>query len=89
MSRRSLHVEPHGPLQIALVPYMSPLVPIDRLALSIVLTLATMFGVGASRALIANLRWWKAGSEMLGLGAVVAALAYGSGAVVAAFVDGA
>ena len=38
-----------------------------------------MFAVGASRGLIANLRWWKAGLEMLGLGAVVAALAYASG----------
>ena len=42
-----------------------------------------MFAIGASRALIANLRWWKAGLEMLGLGAIVAAIAYGSGAIVA------
>jgi hypothetical protein len=47
-----------------------------------------MFVVGASRALIANVRWWTAGLEMLGLGAVVAALAYGSGALVAAVVAG-
>jgi VIT1/CCC1 family predicted Fe2+/Mn2+ transporter len=46
-----------------------------------------MFVVGASRALIANVRWWKAGCEMSGLGAVVAALAYASGAIVAAIVD--
>ncbi len=39
------------------------------------------------RVLITNLRWWRAGVEMLGLGAVVAAVAYGSGAVVAAFVQ--
>jgi VIT1/CCC1 family predicted Fe2+/Mn2+ transporter len=52
-----------------------------------VLTFLAMFFVGASRALIANVRWWKAGFEMLGLGAVVAALAYASGAVVAAVVD--
>jgi VIT1/CCC1 family predicted Fe2+/Mn2+ transporter len=45
-----------------------------------------MFAVGASRALIANVRWWRAGLEMLLLGALVAALAYGSGAVVAAVV---
>ena len=42
---------------------------------------------GLARALIANVRWWKAGLEMLGLGAVVAALAYGSGAIVAALID--
>jgi VIT1/CCC1 family predicted Fe2+/Mn2+ transporter len=45
-----------------------------------------MFAVGASRALIARARWWTAGLEMLALGAVVAALAYGSGKLVAAVV---
>jgi VIT1/CCC1 family predicted Fe2+/Mn2+ transporter len=72
---------------IPLLPYMFPMLPVDRFASSMALTLLAMFGVGASRALIANLRWWKAGCEMLGLGAVVAALAYGSGAIVAAIVD--
>jgi VIT1/CCC1 family predicted Fe2+/Mn2+ transporter len=47
-----------------------------------------MFVIGASRALIANVRWWKAGSEMLGLGTIVAAIACGSGALVAAMIDG-
>jgi VIT1/CCC1 family predicted Fe2+/Mn2+ transporter len=70
-----------------LVPYMIPILPVDRFAMSIALTGVAMFIVGASRALITNVRWWKAGLEMLGLGAVVAALAYGSGAVVAAMVD--
>ena len=70
-----------------LLPYTIPLLPIDRFASSIALTLFALFAVGASRALIANVRWWKAGLEMLGLGAVVAALAYGSGAIVAALVD--
>jgi VIT1/CCC1 family predicted Fe2+/Mn2+ transporter len=46
-----------------------------------------MFTIGASRALIANVRWWRAGLEMLGLGALVAALAFASGAVVAALVQ--
>ena len=68
---------------------MIPIWPIDRFALSIALTFLAMFAVGASRALIADLRWWRAGCEMLGLGGVVAALAYGSGAIVAAMVDGA
>ena len=72
---------------VPLVPYMMPILPINRFASSIALTFLAMFTVGASRALIANVRWWKAGCEMLGLGAVVAALAYGSGAIVAAMVD--
>jgi VIT1/CCC1 family predicted Fe2+/Mn2+ transporter len=74
---------------VPLVPYMFRTLSIDRFGLSIALTLLAMFVVGASRALIANLRWWKAGCEMLGLGAIVAAIAYGSGAIVAAMVDGA
>ena len=72
---------------VPLAPYMVPSLPIDRFGSSIALTLLAMFGVGASRALIANVRWWKAGFEMLGLGAVVAALAYASGAMVAAIVE--
>jgi VIT1/CCC1 family predicted Fe2+/Mn2+ transporter len=72
---------------VPLVPYMLPLLPVDRLASSIALTLLAMFAIGASRAAIASVRWWKAGLEMLGLGAVVAALAYASGGIVAALVD--
>ena len=72
---------------VPLAPYMVSSLPIDRFRSSIALTLLAMFGVGASRALIANVRWWKAGFEMLGLGAVVAALAYASGAMVAAIVE--
>jgi VIT1/CCC1 family predicted Fe2+/Mn2+ transporter len=66
---------------------MVPRLSIDRLASSIALTFLALFAVGASRALIANVRWWRAGLEMLGLGAVVAAVAYGSGAVVAAAIS--
>lgn len=72
---------------VPLVPYMVPRLSIDRLGSSIALTFLALFAVGASRALIANVRWWRAGLEMLGLGAVVAAVAYGSGAVVAAAIS--
>jgi VIT1/CCC1 family predicted Fe2+/Mn2+ transporter len=72
---------------VPLMPYMIPMVPLDRFMSSAVLTFLALFTVGASRALIANVRWWKAGLEMLGLGAVVAALAYSSGAIVAAMLD--
>ena len=66
---------------------MVPDFPFERFAASIAFTLVAMFVVGASRALIARARWWAAGLEMLALGAVVAALAYGSGKLVAALVD--
>lgn len=73
---------------VPLVPYTIPVWSLDRFVSSIALTLLAMFLVGASRAFIADVRWWRAGSEMLALGAVVAALAYGSGALVAGFVAG-
>jgi VIT1/CCC1 family predicted Fe2+/Mn2+ transporter len=72
---------------VPLVPYMLPIFPSGRFLSSIALTLVALIVVGASRALIASVQWWKAGLEMLGLGAVVAALAYASGAIVAALVD--
>ena len=56
---------------------------------SVFLTFATLFTVGASRALVTTSRWWVSGIEMLALGIGVALAAYGSGAVVAAVVGGA
>lgn len=73
---------------LPLIPYMLPVLAIDRFALSVLLTLLALFLVGASRALVSNVRWWRGGVEMLGLGASVAAAAYGSGAVVAKLVTG-
>ena len=72
---------------VPLAPYAVPIEPLDRFVASIALTFLAMFTVGALRALIANVRWWKAGCEMLGLGAVVAGLAYVSGSVVASLID--
>jgi VIT1/CCC1 family predicted Fe2+/Mn2+ transporter len=48
------------------------------------MTLGALFIVGASRAMISRVTWWRAGFEMLGLGTVVALVAYGSGSAVAA-----
>jgi VIT1/CCC1 family predicted Fe2+/Mn2+ transporter len=73
---------------LPLVPYVLPALAIDRFAFSVLLTFAALFGVGASRALVTVDRWWSAGMEMLLLGALVAAAAYGSGFVVAAVVNG-
>jgi len=71
-----------------LVPFVLPDMTIARFPLSVTFTLVALFGVGASRALVTVDRWWTAGLEMLGLGIVVAAAAYGSGAVVARMVGG-
>lgn len=74
---------------VPLLPYMLQTVAVDRFIASIALTLAAMFVIGALRAFIANVRWWKAGIEMLSLGAIVALLAYASGRFVAGLLEGA
>jgi VIT1/CCC1 family predicted Fe2+/Mn2+ transporter len=52
---------------------------------SAVLTLMALFAVGAARSTVTVGRWWATGLEMLGLGVIVAAAAYGAGAVAAHF----
>jgi len=72
---------------IPLVPYLFGL-PGSAFVAAIVMTLATLFLVGALRALVTNLHWWRAGAEMLVVGAVAAAVAYGVGYLVAGVVRG-
>ena len=50
-----------------------------RFPSAVIITLVALFIVGASRALITRLRWWKAGAEMLVVGAMAAAVAYAAG----------
>ena len=71
-----------------LAPYVASATDETRFLLSIVFTLLTLFAVGASKAAITTERWWRGGLEMLLLGTVVAAAAYWSGAIVAAFIGG-
>jgi VIT1/CCC1 family predicted Fe2+/Mn2+ transporter len=71
---------------IPLIPYTIPPLPWSRFATSIALTLLALFTIGALRSMISNGRWWRAGLEMLTLGAIVAGVAYASGSVVAALV---
>ena len=73
---------------IPLIPYASGLPPSTRFTVAIALTFAALFAVGSSRALVTVDRWWCAGLEMLILGALVAAAAYGSGAAVAGLIGG-
>lgn len=47
--------------------------------ISVALTLATMFGVGSARSLVTFKPWYKAGLEMLLVGGLAAAVAYGVG----------
>jgi VIT1/CCC1 family predicted Fe2+/Mn2+ transporter len=73
---------------LPLVPYVVPVLAIDRFVFSVLLTMVALFGVGASRAIVTVDRWWSAGLEMLLLGVLVAAAAYGSGFLVAAAING-
>jgi vacuolar iron transporter family protein len=68
---------------VPLLPYVVPIQADIRFAWSALLTLSALFGVGAARALVTAERWWKGGLEMFVVGAVVAASAYGAGALVA------
>lgn len=68
---------------LPLIPYLL-LPPTSVFATSCLLTLASLFAVGAARGLVTTDTWWQAGFEMLMLGLIVAAAAYGAGALVAA-----
>ena len=72
---------------VPLAPYLFPGVG-DRFLPAVVLAFGALFGVGAARSLVTASRWWIAGLEMLGLGALVAAVAYATGAWVARLVEG-
>ena len=71
---------------LPLVPYVLPVVETTRFVWSLGLTLGSLFIVGALRTLVTTDRWWRAGLEMLILGAIVAGAAYGAGALIAAII---
>jgi vacuolar iron transporter family protein len=71
---------------VPLLPYAVPGGGFDQFAVSLILTFATLFVVGASRAAVTADRWLSAGVEMLLLGIAVAAVAYGSGVAVASII---
>ena len=72
---------------IPLMPYLDG--GSDGLLLSTALTFVALFVVGSLRSLVTIDRWWSAGLEMFGLGAIVAVAAYYSGAVVRWAIGGA
>lgn len=74
---------------VPLVAYLLPVDPSLRFPLAVVATLAALFAVGAGRAVVAELSWWRAGLEMLLVGALAAAVAYGVGLLGSSFIGGA
>ena len=70
---------------VPLVPYLVSGLD-QRFLWASVCALAAQFGVGAARALVTASRWWVSGLEMLGLGLLVAGVAYVTGAGIAALV---
>ncbi|HEX5830061.1 MAG TPA: VIT1/CCC1 transporter family protein [Gemmatimonadaceae bacterium] len=71
---------------VPLVAYVVPVATDARFGVATMLTLLTLFVVGAARALVTRGRWWVEGLEMLVVGALAAAVAYGIGAFLARFI---
>jgi VIT1/CCC1 family predicted Fe2+/Mn2+ transporter len=69
---------------VPLIAYLFPLAEPQRFPAAIVLTLATLYTVGALRSLVTKLGWVRSGAEMLVVGATAAAVAYAVGALAAA-----
>jgi vacuolar iron transporter family protein len=70
---------------VPLLPYLAA--PEERrFAMAVAATLAALFLVGALRATVTLLSWWKAGLEMLAVGAAAAAVAYLTGSLLAGVV---
>jgi vacuolar iron transporter family protein len=71
---------------LPLAPFLIPGLEAVRFEASAAATFGALFCVGASRAFITQVRWLRAGLEMLLLGMAVAAIAWVSGRVIAAAV---
>lgn len=67
---------------IPLVPYVA-VPPAERFPAAVAATLVALFTVGALRSTITRLAWWRAGTEMLVVGACAAAVAYAIGRALA------
>lgn len=73
---------------VPLLPYVFSGIVANRFVGSAVLSLVVLFTVGATRARVGTGTWWTNGLEMLGLGVIVGAAAYGAGAVVSRLLQG-
>ncbi len=73
---------------VPLVPYVVPGAGAgEEFTSAACLAFGALFGVGAARSLVTASRWWTSGLEMLGLGALVAVVAYATGAGIALFLQ--
>lgn len=68
---------------VPLVAYLLPVATQRRFGIAAVLTLVTLFAVGAARTLVTRGRWWRDGAEMLAIGGLAAAVAWGVGRLLA------
>lgn len=73
---------------VPLIAYLLPLANEYRFSVAAGMTLLTLFIVGAGRGLVAQLPAWRAGLEMLLVGALAAAVAYGVGSLGSMLTDG-
>jgi len=73
---------------VPLVAFLLPVPPALRFGATTALTLLTLFVVGAARTLVTRGRWWTNGLEMLGVGALAAAVDHWVGKLLAAVVSG-
>lgn len=64
---------------VPLLAYVLPINPDHQFAVAILLTLTSLFSIGAMRALVVDIQWFRAGLEMLIVGASAALIAYGIG----------
>ena len=72
---------------VPLLPYLVPGLE-HRFLISTLLALGAQFSAGALRSVVTPGRWWASGLEMLGLGVLVAVVAYATGAGIASLVNG-
>lgn len=68
---------------VPLIAYLLPVGQERRFPLAILFTLCALFTVGAARVFFTRRNWWRSGLEMLIIGVVAAAVAYGVGALLA------
>ena len=66
---------------VPLAAYLIPMPDAARYPVAIALTLASLFIVGATRALVTEARFVRSGLEMLLIGSLAASVAYGIGAL--------
>ena len=87
----SVHAAKHGVVTwfafvvaglLPLGPFLLGSAPAAAFAVSTCLTLAGLFGVGAVRGVVTGRAWWRTGLEVLAVGLVAGAAAFGAGLVV-------